>query len=315
MTNFSRGETSGAWVMKPLLAAVNGVKPLSIAVILSIGLVPAGCSSVSGLWGGDDEASADGTIQPAANTSAIVQGDSAEKLYREGQDLLKSGSYTKAAKKFEEVERQHPYSQWARRGIVMTAFAHYERNAYQEAILAAQRFITLYPGHKDAAYAYYLVGLSYYEQITDVGRDQKTTKQALEALNEVERRFPDSKYAADARQKAILARDHLAGKEMKVGRYYLKDQAYVAAINRFRTVVTDYQTTSHTPEALMRLSEAYMALGIKSEAQTAAAVLGHNFPDSQWYQDAYTLLRSDGLAPRENKASWISQAWNSVNPF
>ena len=284
-------------------------------MILGVGLFPAGCSTVSGLWGGDEEASAGGTIQPAADTSATVQGDSAEKLYREGQEKLKAGSFTKAAKKFEEVERQHPYSQWARRGIIMTAFAHYERNAYQESILAARRFITLYPGHKDAPYAYYLVGLSYYEQITDVGRDQKTTQQALDALTEVERRFPDSKYAADARQKAILARDHLAGKEMKVGRYYLKKQAYVAAVNRFRKVVTDFQTTSHTPEALLRLSEAYMSLGIKGEAQTAAAVLGHNFPDSQWYQDAYTLLKSDGLEPRENKESWISQAWNSVNPF
>ncbi len=300
---------------KTLLATIGNVRPLSVAVILGVGLFPAGCSSVSGLWGGDEDASASGTIQPAADTSATVQGDSAEKLYREGQEKLKAGNYTKAAKKFEEVERQHPYSQWARRGIVMTAFAHYERNAYQEAILAARRFITLYPGHKDAPYAYYLVGLSYYEQITDVGRDQKTTQQALDALNEVERRFPDSKYAADARQKAVLARDHLAGKEMKVGRYYLNKQAYVAAVNRFRKVVTDYQTTSHTPEALLRLSEAYMALGIKGEAQTAAAVLGHNFPDSQWYQDAYTLLQSDGLAPRENKRSWISLAWNSVNPF
>lgn len=285
-----------------------------LVAVFGLGVFLGGCSTFSGLWGGED-ASADGTIQPAANTSAIETGDSAENLYREAQDNLKSGSYRKAAKKFEEVERQHPYSQWARRGILMTSFAHYQRNAYNDAILAARRFITLYPGHNDAPYAYYLVALSYYEQITDVGRDQKITKQALDALTDVERRFPDSKYATDARQKAVLARDHLAGKEMKVGRYYLKKHAYVAAINRFRTVVTDYQTTSHTPEALMRLSEAYMALGIKAEAQTAAAVLGHNFPDSAWYQDAYSLLESDGLTPRENKGSWISRAWKSVNPF
>lgn len=315
MTLLSPREAATAKGAKNTSPLTGRARFLNVAVILSIGLVPAGCSSVSGLWGGDEEASASGTIQPAANTSAIDQGDSAEKLYREGQDLLKQRSFTKAVKKFEEVERQHPYSQWARRGIVMTAFANYERNAYQEAILAARRFITLYPGHKDAAYAYYLVGLSYYEQITDVGRDQKTTQDALDALTEVERRFPQSKYAADARQKAVLARDHLAGKEMKVGRYYLNKQAYVAAVNRFRKVVTDYQTTTHTPEALLRLSEAYMALGITGEAQTAAAVLGHNYPDSDWYRDAYTLLRSDGLVPRENKGSWISQAWSSVNPF
>ena len=313
MNSFSESGTShsdGGPRSRP--ASRSGLSGL--VLILSLGVFLGGCSTVSGLWG-EDEASADGTIQPAANTSAIETGDSAEKLYREAQDQMKAGNYRKAAKKYEEVERQHPYSQWARRGILMTSFSHYQRNAYDDAILAARRFITLYPGHKDAAYAYYLVALSYYEQITDVGRDQKVTKQALDALTEVERRFPDSKYAPDARQKAVLARDHLAGKEMKVGRYYLKKHAYVAAINRFRTVVTDYQTTSHTPEALMRLSEAYMALGIKGEAQTAAAVLGHNFPDSDWYQDAYSLLESDGLAPRENKESWISRAWKSVNPF
>lgn len=269
----------------------------------------AGCSSLSGMFD-DDSTSSD--IQPA---SAAATGPSAEKLYEDAQSDLREGRYKKAAKKFEEVERQHPYSQWARRGILMTAYAHYERNEYDNAILAAQRFITLYPGHKDAAYAYYLIGLSYYEQISDVARDQRITQKALDSLNEIERRFPDSQYAADAKRKAVLARDHLAGKEMKVGRYYLNQHAYVAAINRFRKVVTDYQTTTHTPEALMRLSEAYMALGVKGEAQTAAAVLGHNYPDSQWYKDSYTLLKTDGLEPRENKESWISLAWKSVNPF
>jgi outer membrane protein assembly factor BamD len=197
----------------------------------------------------------------------------------------------------------------------MQAYAQYQRNAYDEAINACQRFITLHPGHKDAPYAYYLVALSYYEQIIDVKRDQTNTKKALEALEEVSRRFPGSVYAQDAEAKAVLARDHLAGKEMEVGRYYLKKGSYLASINRFKRVVTDYQTTAHTPEALFRLTEGYMALGIKSEAQTAAAVLGHNFPNSQWYQDAYTLLQSDGLAPYENNESWISRAWNQVNPF
>lgn len=236
-------------------------------------------------------------------------------LYNKGLDELKSGSYRTAAKAFAEVERQHPYSVWATKAILMQAYAQYQRNAYDEAINACQRFITLHPGHKDAPYAYYLVALSYYEQIIDVKRDQTNTKKALEALEEVSRRFPGTPYAQDAEAKAVLARDHLAGKEMEVGRYYLKKGSYLASINRFKRVVTDYQTTAHTPEALFRLTEGYMALGIKAEAQTAAAVLGHNFPNSQWYKDAYTLLQTDGLAPYENTESWISRAWKQVNPF
>lgn len=291
---------------------VIGWRNCTIALIFSLALT--GCSSISGIWGDDDGASGS-SIEPAASDGSAPAGESAEKLFLEGQVKMEEGSYRAAAKKFEEIERQFPYSSLARRGILMTAFAHYQRNQYSETILAAERFITLYPGNKDVAYAYYLIGLSYYEQIADTGRDQQITEKALAALTEVERRFPDSEYARDAKQKALLARDHLAGKEMKVGRYYLTKQAYVAAINRFRKVVTDYQTTSHTPEALERLTEAYMALGIQGEAQTAAAILGHNYPDSQWYQDAYSLLKSDGLEPRENKESWISRAWKSVSIF
>ena len=178
----------------------------------------------------------------------------------------------------------------------MQAYAQYQRNAYDEAINAAQRFITLHPGHKDAAYAYYLVALCNYEQIIDIRRDQTKTQKALASLEEVSRRYPGTAYAQDAEAKAVLARDHLAGKEMEVGRYYLKKGSYLAGINRFKTVVTDYQTTSHTPEALYRLTECYMALGVRSEAQTAAAVLGHNYPNSEWYKDAYALLQTDGLA-------------------
>jgi outer membrane protein assembly factor BamD len=284
------------------------------AAALVFGFALAGCSTISGIWN-DGSDSGGSTIQPAASDGTATNGETAEKLFLEGQVKMHEGKYRDGAKKFEEIERQFPYSSLARRGILMTAFAHYQRNQYDESILAAKRYITLYPGNKDAAYAYYLIGLSYYEQITDVGRDQRVTEQALEALTEVERRFPDSEYARDAKQKAQLARDHLAGKEMKVGRYYLTRQSYVAAINRFRKVVTDYQTTSHTPEALERLTEAYMALGIQGEAQTAAAILGHNYPDSQWYKDAYTLLKTDGLEPRENKESWMSRAWKSVSIF
>jgi outer membrane protein assembly factor BamD len=194
----------------------------------------------------------------------------------------------------------------------MAAYAHYQVNEYDEAILAAQRFLQLHPGNKDAAYAYYLIGLSYYEQITDVGRDQRTTEDALKSLDELVRRFPDSAYARDARLKIDLTRDHLAGKEMAVGRYYLKRQEYVAAINRFRTVVEKYQTTNHVAEALHRLVECYLSLGVSKEAQAAAAVLGRNYPGSDWYQDSYNLLAGVKLTPAEDKKSWVSRAFSSV---
>jgi len=236
-------------------------------------------------------------------------------LYNKGLEKLKDGQYKTAAKQFEEVERQHPYSGLASKAILMAAYAEYQRNSYDTAVSAAQRFITLHPGHKDTPYAYYLIALCYYEQIMDVKRDQSVTENALQSLEEVTRRFPDTIYARDADAKAVLARDHLAGKEMEVGRYYLRKKAYVASINRFKTVVQKYQTTSQTPEALYRLTEAYYALGVQSEAQTAAAVLGHNYPNSQWYKDAYSLLQTGGIAPEENKESWISKAVSAVNPF
>jgi len=229
--------------------------------------------------------------------------DPVAELYNGGLEKLKSGSYKSAAKSFAEVERQHPYSKWATKALLMQAFAYYQHNKYDDAINAANRFITLHPGHKDSAYAYYLTAISQYEQISDVRRDQSRTQKALEALEEVGKRYPQSPYAADAMKKADMARDHLAAKEMEVGRYYLKKGSYLAGINRFKKVVTDYQTTSQVPEALYRLSEGYMALGVVSEAQTAAAVLGQNFPNSEWYKDAYTLVSSDGQQPVENKKS------------
>jgi len=237
---------------------------------------------------------------------------SAEQLYSRALVTVNTGSPKEAATQFEEVERQFPYSTWARRSMLMSAYAHYERNSFDDAVNASKRFLTLYPGHDDAAYAYYLIALSYYEQISDVGRDQAMTKRALNALEDLIKRYPYSDYAKDAEQKAILARDHLAGKEMKIGRYYASKKAYVAAINRFKVVVTEYQRTSQAPEALLRLAESYMALGVTNEAQTAAAILGHNFPDTKWYDDAYVLLKSDGLEPRENKGSWLSRAWKSI---
>ena len=232
-------------------------------------------------------------------------------LYNAGLAALKNGSYSSAAKKFAEVERLHPYSKWATKALLMQGFAYYQSNKYGDSVNACQRFISLHPGHVDTPYAYYLVALSQYEQIADVARDQSQTQRALEALDEVSQRFPDSKYAADAKSRALLARDHLAGKEMEVGRYYLKKGSYLGAINRFKTVITTYQTSSQTPEALFRIAEGYMALGVNSEAQTAAAVLGHNFPRSQWYKDAYNLVSSNGQAPVENKTSWISKVFNS----
>ncbi len=233
-------------------------------------------------------------------------------LYNEALDELEDGNYRAAAPLFDEVERQHPYSIWARRAILMAAFSHYQVNEYDSAVISAQRFIALHPGNPNVGYAYYLVALSFYEQITDVARDQRTTERALRSLEEVVRRFPDSEYARDARLKVDLTYDHLAGKEMHIGRWYLNRQQYVAAVNRFRTVIVNYQTTTHTAEALHRLSEAYMALGVQHEAQTAAAVLGYNYPGSDWYRYSYALLANDGLQPLEDEASWISRAWNSV---
>ncbi len=238
---------------------------------------------------------------------------SVEELYNRGVDYLQEGRYSNAYLQFDEVERQHPYSVWARRAMLMSSFAHYQQNEYDEAILAANRFVSLHPGHRDAAYAYYLIAISYYEQIRDVGRDQRITEQALASLNEVVRRFPGSEYARDARLKIDLTRDHLAGKEMEIGRWYQNRNELNAAINRFRTVITDYQTTAHVPEALHRLVESYLTLGLTDEAVATAAVLGYNYPGDRWYQDSYNLLRRQDLEPEERGNSWISRVWNPLN--
>jgi outer membrane protein assembly factor BamD len=257
-------------------------------------LLPA-CSSI-GSWFGNDQVN--------------VPEDPADKLYNEGLYLLNSKrDFKAAAKKFEEVDRQHPYSEWARKSLIMSAFAHYESREYEQAIAAAKRYVTMHPASPDSAYAQYLVGSSYYDQIPDVSRDQTRTERAIQALEEVARKYPDTEYAVAAKRKIEVARDQIAGKEMEVARYYLKKRDYTAALNRFKIVVTQYQTTRHVEEALMRLAEVYMTLGIVHEAQTAAAVLGHNFPDSRWYKDAYTLVKTGGLEPREDQGSWISKAF------
>ena len=237
----------------------------------------------------------------------------AERLYNEGLYLLNAKHNAPAAvKKFEEVDRQHPYSEWARKSLIMSAYANYESGSYEDSVAAAKRYVTLHPGSPDAAYAQYLIAASYFDEIPDVTRDQSRTEKALAALDEVVRKYPTSEYATEAKQKVQVARDQLAGKEMQVGRYYLTKRDYTGAINRFKVVVTQYQTTRHVEEALERLTEAYMALGIVEEAQTAAAVLGHNFPDSPWYKRAYTLVKTGGTEPTENKASWISRAFKNI---
>ena len=243
----------------------------------------------------------------------VLPDDPADKLYNEGLFLMNQKSdYRAAAKKFEEVDRQHPYSDWARKALIMSAFAYYQAREYDDAITSAKRYVTLHPGSQDAAYAQYLIGASYFDQSADVSRDQARTEKAMQALDEVVRKFPNTEYAASAKKKMEVARDQLAGKEMTIGRDYLQKHAFTGAINRFKVVVTQYQTTRHVEEALMRLTEAYMALGIVDEAQTAAAVLGHNFPDSRWYKDAYNIVRSGGLEPAENEGSWISRSFKKV---
>jgi outer membrane protein assembly factor BamD len=243
----------------------------------------------------------------------VVRDEPADKLYNEAVFVLNQRKdFKEAAKRFQEVERQHPYSDWARKSLLMTAYVNYEAREYDEAIAAARRYVTLHPGSPDAAYAQFLIGSAYYDQIPDITRDQGRTEKAIAALEEVVRKFPDSEYAQSARHKMQVARDQLAGKEMEIGRYYQKRKDFTGAINRFKIVVTQYQTTRHVEEALMRLTESYMALGIVNEAQTAAAVLGHNFPDSRWYADAYRLVKSGGLEPAENRGSWISRAFRGL---
>lgn len=232
-----------------------------------------------------------------------------EVIYNFAYDALDRKRYRLAAAGFDEVERQHPYSVWARRAQLMAAYSAYMSNQYDDAILAAQRFLQLHPGNASAPYAYYLIALCHYEQISDVGRDQDKTEQAENALIEVIRRFPESEYAQDAQLKLNLTQDHLAGKDMEVGRFYMKRKEYLAAIIRFRRVIERYQTTSHAPEALHRLVESYLALGIKDEAQMAAAVLGHNFGGTKWYRFSYSLLVRGRLSPEAKSNSWLTAIW------
>ena len=223
----------------------------------------------------------------------------AEDLYNQGLARLNSHDYEGAAKKFSELEKQFPFSQWARKGLLMTTFAQYQKPSYDDAVQSAQRYISLYPTSPDTPYMYYLAAMSYYNQVPDVMRDQETAEKALTIFVQLVEKFPKSEYSTDAKYKIQVSRDQLAAKEMNVGRFYLTRKNYPAAINRFHEVLGKYQMTRHTEEALYRLTEAYLAMGINNEAQTAAAILGHNFPDSQWYKDAHELLKGGGLEPHE----------------
>jgi outer membrane protein assembly factor BamD len=278
---------------------------LPIAGVALFAFALGGCSSLS-----DSFSEAWATFKNKDDT--FVE-EPPEKLYNDGLFLLNNKRDAKAAsKKFEEVDRQHPYSDWARKSLLMSAYAFYSDKDYDSCIGAATRYVTLHPASPDASYAQYLIAASHYDQIPDVSRDQQRTEKAIAALEEVVRKYPTSEYAVSAKAKLEAARDQLAGYEMTIGRYYIGKRDYSGAINRFKTVVTRYQTTRHVEEALARLTEAYMTIGIVDEAQTAAAVLGHNFPDSRWYKDAYNLVTSNGLKPNENKDSYISKAFKKL---
>ncbi len=268
-------------------------RAVAVAVLLGSGLGLAGC--------------ADDPIGAAVYIERPV-----EQIYNDAWIYVEDGEWIFAGIQFSEVERQHPYSLWARRSLLMASFSFYMANRYPDAIQIADTFIQLHPGNRDVPYAYYLKAVALYEQIVDINRDQARTSQARTALQDLVQRYPDSEYARDARLKIDLTRDHLAGKEMAIGRFYLRQGNPLAAIIRFRTVVDDYQTTSHTPEALERLTEAYVTLGLIGEAQAAAAVLGHNYPGSPWYQDAYTLLLGADAAPTVTEQGWFGRTLDSV---
>jgi outer membrane protein assembly factor BamD len=278
--------------------------------LLALGLVGGlgGCSSNS--WNGQ----AEDLEKPFDPTT-----QSAEQLYSNGVDAMNAKNYQTAGRQFDMVEQTYPYSTWAVNSQLMQGFLFYQLNHYTDAIAALDRFIQLHPSHRDIAYAYYLRALSFYEQIADIKRDQRNTQDAIQALQEVVNRFPDSSYGRDAKLKIDLCRDHLAGKEMEIGRYYERQHLYTAAIGRFQRVVDDFQTTNHVPEALHRLTEIYLILGLPNEARRTAAVLGHNYPGSEWYEDSYNQLVSVGEISDEQakqtaaeRPGLLSRTWHSV---
>lgn len=253
-----------------------------------------------------------GACASSNDAAKLLNPDPPDKMYATADQLMGRGKFEDAAKKFEDIDRDHPYSAEARRAMVMSAYAYWRAGKTEEAIANARRYTTMHPGTKEAALAHHIIISSYFDEMVGPNRDQTNARKALAELKTLKARYPDSPYARDADNRMRIAEDSIAASEMEVGRYYLNGKNYLAAINRFKVVVTEHQTTAHVEEALMRLTESYMALGIKQEAQTAAAVLGHNFPNSRWYKDAYALLQSDGLVPREDTGSWLSRAWQNV---
>ena len=283
-------------------AALRGAAARA-SLILAGGLTLAACDSLASLNPFDTSDKYVMKVEPDVP---------AEKVYDDGLGRMKGGDHEGAAKKFAQLGKNYPYSEWARRGLIMEAFSNYEAQKWEDAITASKSYLTKYPNTKDAAYAQYLFAMSNYNQIPDTTRDQERSEKALTAFQELVQKYPQSEYASDARSRIQIARDNLAGREMEVGRYYLERRNFPAAINRFREVVSKYQTTRHVEEALERLTEAYMSLGLTQEAQNAAAVLGHNFPDSPWYKDSYALLKGGGLEPREDADSWLSRAFKGL---
>jgi outer membrane protein assembly factor BamD len=270
--------------------ARRGALSAVLGLVLAAGLL-GGCGSLFG------------------KKAEIVNNDAPSTIYGQAESLINKGDYAEAARQYEKVDINHPYSQEARRSIVMAAYAYYKAGQYDDAVSAADRYLTLHPGTQEADLAQNIIGMSYYDQVLDPKRDQTYARRSLSAYDTLLQRYPSSRYSTEAANRTRILRDLIAANEMQVGRYYLRKNNFLAAINRFRAVVTNYQTTEQVEEALMRLTEAYMALGIVNEAQTAAAVLGHNFPDSKWYKHAYGLLGKRGLEPQEHEGSWITRTW------
>ena len=265
---------------------------LASLVVLSAGALISGCQS-----------------DPDIDITKLgLDNDPPDVLYSQALANMKAGNMAEATRKFDAIDRENPFSEWARKALVMSTFVKYRQGKIDDALASGNRYMAQYPQSTDAAYVQYLIGLSYSKQISDVTQDQRASAKTIEAMQAVIDKYPDSEFVDDAQAKIRFARDQLAGKEMQIGRYYLERKEYLAAISRFRIVVEKYPNTNQVEEALARLVEAYYAMGIVEEAQTAAAVLGHNYPDSQWYADSYKLLKSSGAEPRENKGSWLSEA-------
>ena len=280
--------------------SIGSVWRLALVAALVLPVAACGGFDPFGLFGGEKY------------VTKILPDDPADTTYDQGLARLEKNDSEGAAKSFSTLDKEHPNSEWSRKGLLMTIYAQYSASQYDDAIASAKRYIGLYSSTPDTAYAMYLAAMSMYNQIPDISRDQTLAQQALDMFTQLVTKFPKSEYVDDAKYKIQVVRDQLAGKEMSIGRYYLVRRDYTAAINRFHDVLAKYQTTRQAKEALYRLTEAYLGLGLTSEAQTAAAVLGHNFPDSEWYHEAYNLLKGGGLKPNENKSSWISKIFQKV---